>query len=98
MCCCSGAPKVGRGLRASPPRMMQAFKNLTIRAGPRPTRSAGQSRKRPCAVLGAALLAMLAGTPSFASGPVAIAVLNPTDDTFRSEEHTSELQSQSNLV
>jgi len=67
--------------------MMQAFKNLTIRAGPRPTRSAGQSRKRPCAVLGAALLAMLAGTPSFASGPVAIAVLNPTDDTFVGGHH-----------
>src|SRR2546429_529855 len=74
MCCCSGAPKVGRGLRASRPRMTQAFKNLTIRAGPRPTRSAGQSRKRPCAVLGAALLAMLAGTPSFASGPATNAV------------------------
>src|SRR2546430_1343773 len=59
---------------------------LPIWTGPRPTRVAGQSRKRPArrrtgAVLGAALLALLATTPSFAAGPVAVTVLNPTDDT-----------------
>src|SRR5438876_7407039 len=72
--------------------MTHAFKNLAIRTGPRPTRVAGQSRKRPArrrtgAVLGAALLALLAATPSFASGPVAVTVLNPTDDTVVGGHH-----------
>ena len=79
-------------MRPPPWRMTHAFKNLAIRTGPRPTRVAGQSRKRPArrrtgAVLGAALLALLAATPSFASGPVAVTVLNPTDDTVVGGHH-----------
>ena len=38
-------------------------------------------------MLGAALLALLAATPSFASGPVAVTVLNPTDDTVVGGHH-----------
>src|SRR2546428_2482857 len=72
--------------------MTHAFKIWTIRAGPRLTRPAGEGRKRPArrrtgAVLGAALLALLAATPSFASGPVAVTVLNPTDDTVVGGRH-----------